>query len=133
MLATDPHAKVLLAGDMTVNPGIWVRQVLATGPAAFGKYANVALERWSFQQMMDKWSEITGKRGVVLQVSEEVWTECWGPAGTELAWQFKFGEICDPWAPRDDFISAEELGIDASEVVGFEDTIRGLASSGMFD
>ncbi|KAK4032017.1 NAD(P)-binding protein [Parachaetomium inaequale] len=133
ILATDPQAKILLAGDMTVNPGIWVRQVLATGSAAFGKYARVALERWSFQEMMDKWSEITGKRGVVIQVSEEVWAKFWGTAGTELAWQFKFGELCDPWAPTDEFISPEELGIDASEVVGFEGTIRGLARSGMFD
>lgn len=118
---------------MTVNPGIWVRQALATGSAAFEKYAKVALERWSFQQMMDKWCEITGKQGVVVPVSEEVWTKFWGPAGTELAWQFKFGEICDPWAVREEFISPEELGIDAKEVVGFEGTIRGLASNGMFD
>jgi hypothetical protein len=133
MLATNPQSKVLIAGDMTVNPGIWVRQTLATGAASFGKYANVALERWTFQQMIDKWSEITRKRGVLVQVSEDVWTKLWGPAGTELAWQFKFGELCDPWAVRDDFISPEELGINPSEVVGFEGTIRGLASSGMFD
>ncbi|KAK4121772.1 NAD(P)-binding protein [Parathielavia appendiculata] len=133
VLATDPHAKVLLSGDMTINPGIWVRQALAAGPAAFGKYANVALEKWSFQQMMDKWSEITGKRGTVIQVSEDVWAKLWGPAGRELAWQFQFGELCDPWAIRDDFISPEELGIDPSEVVGFEGTIRGLTSAGMFD
>ncbi|KXX72994.1 NmrA-like family domain-containing protein 1 [Madurella mycetomatis] len=133
ILATDPRAKILLAGDMTVNPGIWVRQALATGSIAFGKYANVALERWSFQQMMDKWCKITGKRGTLVQVSEEMWTKFWGPAGTELAWQFKFGELCDPWAVRDDFISPEELGIDPNEVVGFEGTIRALASSGMFD
>ncbi len=134
ILATDPQAKILLAGDMSVNPGIWVRHALATGPAAFGKYATVALERWSFQQMMDKWCEITGKRGMVVRIEEEVWTKFWGPAGTELAWQFRFGEICDPWAVRDgEFISPEELGIDAAEVVGFEGTIRGLNNRHMFD
>ncbi|AEO60047.1 hypothetical protein MYCTH_2308852 [Thermothelomyces thermophilus ATCC 42464] len=133
LLATDPEAKILLAGDMSINPGIWVRQALATGAPAFGRYANVALERWSFRQMMDKWSEITGKRGVVVQVTEEAWTRLWGPAGTELAWQFKFGELCDPWAVRDDFISPEELGIGPDEVVGFEGTIKGLASLGLFD
>lgn len=118
---------------MTVNPGIWVRQALATGPAAFGRYAKVALERWSFQQMMDKWSEITGKPGAVVRVTEEAWTRLWGPAGTELAWQFRFGELCDPWADRDDFISPEELGIDPNEVVGFEGTIKALAGAGFFD
>ncbi|KAB5513520.1 hypothetical protein GE09DRAFT_1208974 [Coniochaeta sp. 2T2.1] len=132
LLKPIEYSKILLAGDMTINPGIWVRQTLATGSAAFGTYANVALERWSFQQMMDKWSEITGKRGVIVRVDEQAWTKLWGPAGTELAWQFKFGELCDPWEVTDGFISAEELGIDASEVVGFEGTISGLAKSGVF-
>lgn len=133
-MATKPDAKILLAGDMTVNPGIWVRQALATGSAAFGKYANVALERWSFQQMIDKWSEITGKRALIIPVSEETWTKLWGPAGTELAWQFKFGELCDPWqVDGQDYISADELGIDAKEVVGFEGTLKGLASIGLLN
>ncbi|KAL2192650.1 hypothetical protein P885DRAFT_72845 [Corynascus similis CBS 632.67] len=134
VVATKPDAKILLAGDMTVNPGIWVRQALATGSAAFGKYANVALERWSFQQMIDKWSEITGKRALIIPVSEETWTKLWGPAGTELAWQFKFGELCDPWqVDGQDYISADELGIDAKEVVGFEGTLKGLASIGLLN
>ncbi|KAK0645967.1 hypothetical protein B0T16DRAFT_390486 [Cercophora newfieldiana] len=133
ILATDPKAKILLAGDMGVNPGVWTRQVLAAGEKAFGKYANVALERWSFEEMMAKWSEITGKKGAVVQVSEAEWTSFWGPAGTELAWQFKFGELCDPWEAGPDHISAEELGIDESEVVGFEGTITPLAKAGLFD
>ncbi|KAL2163550.1 hypothetical protein VTH06DRAFT_5608 [Thermothelomyces fergusii] len=133
LLATDPQAKILLAGDMTVNPGIWVRQVLKAGEAAYGRYAKVALERWSFQQMIDKWSEITGKKGSIIPVSEDAWTRLWGPRGTEVAWQFRFGEMCDPWGDRDDFISPEELGIDPDEVVGFEGTIKGLASLGLFD
>ena len=133
VLASDPDAKVMLAGDMTVNPGIWTRQTLATGSRAFGKYANVALERWSFREMVNKWSEITGKKGVVLQVSEQDWAKFWGPAGVELAWQFKFGELCDPWAVGEHHISAEDLGIDPAEVVGFEGTIRPLAAAGIFD
>ncbi|KAH4565078.1 hypothetical protein HBH73_138910 [Parastagonospora nodorum] len=60
-MPTNPHAKVLLSGDMTVNPGIWVRQSILSGSKAHGKYANVALEKWSFQEMVDVWSEVTGK------------------------------------------------------------------------
>ncbi|KAK4448497.1 hypothetical protein QBC34DRAFT_438927 [Podospora aff. communis PSN243] len=133
ILASDPNAKVLLAGDMSVNPGIWTRQVLASGPKAFAKYTNVALERWSFKEMMDKWSEITGKKGRVVQVSEEEWTAFWGPAGRELSWQFKFGELCDPWEVGSEHISAEELGIEEKEVVGFEGTIKAYAAAGLFD
>lgn len=126
MLPTEPNAKVLLAGDMTVNPGIWVRQVLATGAKAFGRYANVALEKWSFQEMIDVWSEITGKNGVLLETTIDAFTKLWGPAGNEVGLQLKFGELCDPWEEDETFIMPEELSIDASEAVGFRGTIEGL-------
>ncbi|KAK6200758.1 DNA mismatch repair protein msh6 [Pestalotiopsis sp. IQ-011] len=101
VLPTDPDAKILLSGDMNVNPGIWVRQCLASAPKAFGRYANVALEKWTFKQMVDVWSEVTGKKG-------------------------HFGERCDPWAETKEHISPEELGIDTSEVIGFQGTIEGI-------
>ncbi|KAH7091253.1 hypothetical protein FB567DRAFT_269731 [Paraphoma chrysanthemicola] len=123
---TKPTASILLSGDLTVNPGIFVRQVLKTGAAAYEKYANVALEKWTFQEMLDSWSDITGKKGVFVETTPEAWTKLWGPAGTELALQFKYGEMCDPWEERDDFISPEDLGIDKNEVVGFKGTIEGL-------
>lgn len=113
---------------MSVNPGIWVRQVLASGDKAYGKYANVALEKWTFQEMLDVWSEITGNKAVFLETTMESWTKLWGPAGNELALQFRFGELCDPWVVRNDFISPEELGIDTNEVVGFRGTIEKLKS-----
>lgn len=111
---------------MTVNPGIWVRQALAGGSKAYGKYANVALEKWTFQEMIDVWSEITGKKGVFVETTIDAWTKLWGPAGNELGLQFKFGELCDPWEENEDFISPKELGIDEKEVVGFRGTIEGL-------
>ncbi|ETS73184.1 hypothetical protein PFICI_15129 [Pestalotiopsis fici W106-1] len=126
ILPTDPDAKVLLSGDMKVNPGIWVRQALLSAPKSFGRYANVALEKWTFRQMMDVWSEVTGKRGHVIQCKPEDWAKVWGPAGRELALQFRFGEKCDPWVETDEHISPEELGIDRSEVVGFKGTIEGI-------
>lgn len=123
---SDPDAKILLSGDMTVNPGIWVRQAIASAPRSYGKYANVALEKWTFKQMMEVWSEVTGKAGVFVQCSPQAWTDLWGPGGTELGLQFKYGMLCDPWAVNDKFISPEELGIDKDEVVGFRGTIEGL-------
>lgn len=120
---------------MSVNPGIWTRQILATGGPAKGKYTNVALERWSFREMAEKWTEITGKKLHAVQVSEDAWAEIWGLAGRELAWQFKFGELVDPWGVegRDEatFISSHELGIDRDEVVGFEGTLRGFQAAGL--
>jgi len=131
-MPTKPNAKILLSGDMSVNPGIWVRQVLATGDAAYGKYANVALEKWTFQEMVDVWSEITGNKCVFTEVSMEAVTKLHGALGNELALQFKYGEACDPWEVTEDHISPEELGIDVNEVVGFRGTIEGLTKMGIW-
>lgn len=131
-MPTKPDAKILLSGDMTVNPGIWVRQVLATGNAACAKYANVALEKWTFQDMVTVWSEVTGKPAVFMQVTPEAITALHGVVGTELALQFQFGEACDPWEETKDHISPEELGINRNEVVGFRGTIEGLKKQGFW-
>ncbi|KAF2111378.1 hypothetical protein BDV96DRAFT_649939 [Lophiotrema nucula] len=125
-LATKPDATILLSGDMTVNPGIWVRHALASAPKSYTKYANVALEKRTFQSMIDEWSEITGKKGVFVETTTDAWTKLWGPAGNELGLQFEFGERCDPWEETEEHISPEDLGIDRSEVKGFRDTIQGL-------
>lgn len=125
-LPTKPGASVLNSGDMTVNPGIWVRQVLITGAAAYGKYANVALEKMTFQEMIDIWSEVTGRKGLFVETATDAWTKSWGPAGNELGLQFRFGELCDPWEVDDTFISPEELSIDRNEVLGFRAAIERL-------
>lgn len=137
MAPTSPDIKVLLAGDVSVNTGIWVRQVLAAGRRAqHGRVANVALERWTFQQMMDEWSRITGKPGVFVQCTGEAYERMWGPVGAELALQFRLGELCDPWAKTaltGEFLTPRELGIDEKEVVGFTDTIGKLHAMGMWE
>jgi NAD(P)-dependent dehydrogenase (short-subunit alcohol dehydrogenase family) len=131
-LATKPDAKVLVAGDMTVNPGLWVRQILATGAAACGKYANVALEKMSYEEMLDVWSEVTGKKCVFMQISTQAFAQLYGAMGEELVLQFQYGEACDPWEVTEDFVSPDQLGIDEEEVVGLRGTIEGLHAAGVW-
>lgn len=123
---TRPDAKVLNAGDVSVNPGIWVRQILASGSKARGKNVNLALEKLTFQEMMDIWSEVTGKKGTVMTCSLDDYKKIWGVAGYEFGLQLQFGELCDPWAETKDFVTPKELGIKPEEVVGFRGTIEGL-------
>ncbi|KAI6252328.1 hypothetical protein MCOR29_010702 [Pyricularia oryzae] len=94
---------------MEVSPGVWVRQAIAAGSRAFGKYANVALEKCMFNQIMDEWSTDTGKDGVFVQCSSEAYEARWGTPGKELAEQFKIKE---------------------AEVIGFKGTIEGLHTMG---
>jgi hypothetical protein len=115
---------------MSINPGIWVRQILSTGDAAYGKYANVALEKMTFEEMANIWSEITGKKCVYTEITAEAATKLYGLVGKELSMQFKFGEACDPWEVTESHISPEDLGIDVDEVVGFRGTIEGFHKLG---
>lgn len=126
IMPSRPDAKVLNSGDMSVNPGIWVRQILAKGASTFGKYSNVALEKLTFQEMMDIWSEVTGKKGVYINCTIDQYAAVWGPAGYELGLQFKYGEMVDPWEEREGHLGVKELGLDVNEVVGFRGVMEKL-------
>ncbi|KAF9877909.1 hypothetical protein CkaCkLH20_04485 [Colletotrichum karsti] len=128
VIPTKPDAKVLNAGDVGVNPGIWVRQILANGRKACGKNVNLALEKLTFQEMIDIWSEVTGKKGAIMECSLEDYRKVWGVGGYEFGLQLKFGEMCDPWKETEEFVTAEELGIRPEEVVGFRGAIEALKS-----
>jgi hypothetical protein len=130
----DPETRVLLSGDMSVTPGLWVRQALATGKPAMGKYSNVALERWTFPEQLAAWSEVTGKPAVFVPTTVAAWETLWGPAGQELAMQFKWQDQTDPWSEENgegrEFISAKELGIDEKEAPGCKATFEKMKAEG---
>lgn len=126
IIPSRPDAKILLSGDMAVTPGLWTRQVLAKGAATFGRYSNVALEKWEFQELTRVWGEVTGKRAVFVPCTLEAYTALWGLTGNELARQFRFGEEYDIWEEKEGFLKAEDLDIDPKEVPGFRAVMEGL-------
>ncbi|KAH7033671.1 NMRAL1 protein [Microdochium trichocladiopsis] len=126
IVPSTADAEVLMAGDLTHNPGLWVRQILAKGDITYGKYTRVALERWSFQKAIDVWSEVTGKKGVFVPCTVEKYTELFGIVGREIGVQFQFGQMADVWGIEEDkYLDAEkDLGISADEVIGFRGTME---------
>lgn len=115
-----------LTGDINVTPGIWVRQILANPEKSLGKYAAVFTEVKTFQEMMDDWMAVTGKRGVIVPVSNEVCIELWGPFGLDVARQLRFGEIHPDWtiSVKDRFVGPEELGIKLEERLGHKHALE---------
>ncbi|KAF2688511.1 NAD(P)-binding protein, partial [Lentithecium fluviatile CBS 122367] len=126
IVPTPPSARIPVAGDMTVTPGIWVRQILANPSLTHTKYANVAPETLSFGEMLDMWSEVTGRQGVYLQVSPQDYEKAWGVGGAELADQLVFGEQVADWNEGVQAVGMSELGIKEEEVPGLKATIEGL-------
>ena len=111
---------------MTVNPGIWVRQILANPSKTKGKYADVAPEILSFGEMLKIWSEVSGKDAEFIQCTAEEFTRLWGAAGDEMAQQLRFGEGVEGWHAHVPFVTMEELGIGEEEAPGIRRTLEGL-------
>ncbi|PVI05627.1 NAD(P)-binding protein [Periconia macrospinosa] len=121
-----PQARHLVSGDMNINPGVWVRGILSSGSKAHGKYANVALEKLSFQEMLDIWAEVTGKKAMYVQATAETFTNMWGAAGHVMGLQNVLLESCDPWEETDQHVSYDELGIKKEDIIGYREALEGM-------
>ncbi|KAF4449344.1 NAD(P)-binding [Fusarium albosuccineum] len=75
MLPTPKTTGIGISGDMTVTPGIWVRQILANPTLTLGKYASVEIEYLTYAEMVKIWSKVAGKRVVYLEVTPEEYEE----------------------------------------------------------
>ncbi|KAF5007495.1 hypothetical protein FDECE_6183 [Fusarium decemcellulare] len=131
MLPTPKTTGIGISGDMTVTPGIWVRQILANPTLTLGKYASVEIEYLTYAEMVKIWSKVTGKRVVYLEVTPEEYEEFWGLVGNEFSLQLKFNSFIGPnWTNlvKDKFVTKEQLRIKPSEAVGFRETLELLKS-----
>ncbi len=126
ILPNHPGVKTAVAGDMTVNPGIWVRQILAHPEKSKKKYADVAPEVLSFGEMLGIWAEVTGKQAVPVPMTKEDYVNIWGPGGAEMADQLAFQDTINDWHVGIDYVGMEELGIKKDEVKGCKAALEAL-------
>ncbi|OJD31706.1 uncharacterized protein BKCO1_4500091 [Diplodia corticola] len=121
-LPTKPYATIPVTGHGSVTVGVWARQVLANPEKTLGKYVSVHTEVISFEQMVQAWSEVTGKPAVFAEITPEGYEQLWGIAGREMAAQMKFGELVTDWHAHlgKSLVSKEELGISPEEAKGFK-------------
>ncbi|KAF2640724.1 NAD(P)-binding protein [Massarina eburnea CBS 473.64] len=126
ILPTPASAHIPVAGDLSINSGVWVRQILAKPSVSKGKYAQVGPETLTFGEMMKIWSEVTGRQGEFLQSSVEDFSRIWGIGGEEMASQLVFGEAVPDWTQDLPFVGMEELGIAKEEVPGLKATLEEL-------
>lgn len=126
-MPTRPNATIGITGDMETIPGQWTSAILAQPQKTLGKYVLVAAEFITFGEMLKVWGEVMGRKTAYVETTTESITELWGPAGEEMALQFKWGEEVD-WSEGFGvghlMVSKEELGI--KDCVGFRATIEKL-------
>lgn len=82
----------------------------------------------TFGEILQGWSEVTGKQSVYLQTPRKHFDELWGIGGVELSDQLDFGVAVPDWHKDLPFVTQEELGIKAEEVPGLKKTLEGLKS-----
>lgn len=117
-----------MSGDMTKDPGVWARQILANPKLTHGKYAAVCTEVLTLGEALSQWAAVSGKKGVYVEVKPEVIGELYGLAGEEAVTGVVFGEAVSDWfshiKEQGLFVTKEELGISMDEVSNFKQSLE---------
>lgn len=119
-----------MSGDMTKDPGVWARQILANPKLTHGKYAAVCTEVITLGEALSQWAVVSGKKGVYVQVKPEVIGNLFGLAGEEAVTGVLFGEAVSDWfghvKEQGLFVTKEELGISTDEVSNFKERLESI-------
>lgn len=130
MVPTSPSTVYPMSGDMTKDPGVWARQILAQPKLTHGKYAAVCTEVLSLGEALSQWADVSGKKGVYVEVKPEVVGNIFGLAGEEAVTGVVFGEAVPDWFKhvKDQglFITKEQLGISNDEVSNFKQSLESI-------
>ncbi|KAH6613140.1 hypothetical protein C7974DRAFT_418228 [Boeremia exigua] len=128
MVPTSPSTLYPMSGDMTKDPGVWARQILANPKLTHGKYAAVCTEVMTLGEALSQWAEVSGKKGVYVEVKPDVIGNLYGLAGDEAVTGVLFGEAVPDWfahvKEQGLFVTKEELGISADEVCNFKQSLE---------
>ncbi|KAK7414182.1 hypothetical protein QQX98_006968 [Neonectria punicea] len=131
LLPCSPNAGIEVTGDMAVNPGIWVRQILANPEKTLGGYTSISAEYCTYGDMLKIWSEVTGRPAAFVSCSLSDYEGLWGGGGKEIGLQLKFNESVRDWLAlvKDKHVSKEELGITSGEIKGFRHALEVIKES----
>ena len=133
-------AKMYVAGDLHVTPGIWVRAILAQPEKTRGgRYCAVAPEILSWADCLRMWSEVIGKKAVYVACSLAEYEELWGVRGREIGLQWTWGEDVEECQWQDlgtlaagEFVNMEDLSIEA-EGIGMRSALQRLKACGSLE
>lgn len=125
---SSPDAIIPMAGDVSINIGLYVRAILRNPSASLpAKYAFVSTEDISHADTLKTWSEVTGKETEYVEVSVEKFNAQFGGAGGEFAAQLKWGETVPDWRGlKSGIVSARDLGVEEKELVGLKGYLEGV-------
>ena len=130
MVPSKPSTVYPMSGDMNKDPGVWARQILANPKLTHSKYAAVCTEVITLGEALSQWANISGKKGVYVEVKPEVIGQMYGIAGEEAVTGVLFGEAVKDWfghvKEKGLFVTKEQLGISMDEVSDFKKSLESV-------
>jgi hypothetical protein len=111
------------AGDVENNAGHFVRAILAKPEVSLpAKYAFLYTSQGTFQDYLQAWINVTGRRTTFVSTTLEKYEEIWGPYGTEIGLMLKACESISDWADayKGEVVNAKDLGIPEGTLVDLQ-------------
>jgi len=128
-----PTVPVISIGDISKNVGVFTSSILAQPQLTHGRYVMAHVEKTTIGQMLQDWSEVTGKPSVYIQTSLEGFNEVWPMWAQEMGLMMKFWEEYgeNSWS-GEDFLTSKELGI-KEKLAGVKETYKTTDWSYIFE
>jgi hypothetical protein len=111
------------AGDVENNAGLFVKAILANPEVSLpAKYAFLYTSQGTFQDYLQAWINVTGRRTTFVTTSLEKYEQMWGPYGTEIGLMLKACEGVSDWAEayKSDVVTAKDLKIPEGTLVDLQ-------------
>jgi hypothetical protein len=111
------------AGDVENNAGLFVKAILANPEVSLpAKYAFLYTSQGTFQDYLQAWINVTGRRTTFVTTSLEKYEQIWGPYGTEIGLMLKACEGVSDWSEAygSDVVTAKDLKIPEGTLVDLQ-------------
>jgi hypothetical protein len=111
------------AGDVENNTGLFVKAILANPEVSLpAKYTFLYTSQGTFQDYLQAWINVTGRRTTFVTTSLEKYEQIWGPYGTEIGLMLKACEGVSDWSEAygSDVVTAKDLKIPEGTLVDLQ-------------
>ncbi|THW13254.1 hypothetical protein D6D19_08883 [Aureobasidium pullulans] len=126
----NPSLHFPFAGDVSHNVGIFVSAILNRPDISLpAKYAFMYTSQGTFQDYLQAWINVTGRKTVFVPTSLESYEQMWGPFGKEIGLMFKAFAGVDDWTVPygADVVTAVDLGIPEDTLIDLQPALQKVA------
>ena len=113
------------SGDVRVNVGITAKAVLEQPEKTLGRYTSAVADFPTHEEVVQYWSEVTGKPAAFMHVSGDDYVKAFGPPAEEIYANLQAFEENPKWSFDNNPLTAKDLGIEKL-LVGTKATMESL-------